>query len=66
MADSQRPTPPVPPQKKPLREVWFSCRAKPGCTGKKAVIVFTKGIPGQGSNTRYRCLTCNGSWHVQL
>lgn len=53
--------PKVPVQK----EVWFACRATQGCTGNKAVIVFTKGRPGQGSSTRYKCLTCRGSWHVQ-
>lgn len=62
--------PKVPPKappvsSKPPREVWFSCRATPGCEGKIALVVFTKGVSGQGSTTRYRCKTCNGTWHVQ-
>lgn len=65
MADEPVPAPVPPPAKKPQREVWFSCRAKAGCTGNIAVVVFTKGTPGQGSNTRYRCKTCGGAWHVK-
>ena len=54
------------PDKNPKdRIVWFSCRARPGCPGKEAKVIFTKGTPGQLSVTRYRCLTCGGSWHVQ-
>lgn len=52
----------VPKQK----TVWFSCRATPGCEGKTAVVVFTKGTPGQLSVTRYRCTTCGKSWHVKV
>jgi len=58
--------PPVPQgPKKPERIVWFSCRATPGCEGKQAAVVFTKGISGQDSTTRYRCQTCGGSFHVR-
>jgi hypothetical protein len=59
-------TPPVAPgPPKPERIVWFKCRATPGCEGNQAAVVFTKGISGQDSTTRYRCLTCKGSFHVR-
>ena len=57
--------PPDRPPKPKERIVWFSCRAKPGCPGNQAKVVFTRGTPGQLSVTRYRCLTCGGSWHVK-
>lgn len=60
-------TPPVAPgPPKPERIVWFSCRATPGCSGKQAAVVYTKGISGQDSTTRYRCLTCRKAFHVRL
>ena len=58
-------------------KVWMACRAKkdqqidsrPVCQGKEAVVVFQKRLPveqGGGTVTRYRCLTCNGTWHIRL
>lgn len=57
--------------------VWMHCRAKPDnqidahkpCQGNQAKVVFRKPrsmMQGGGSITRYRCLTCNGVWHITL
>lgn len=67
MPDDETEKPPEVPKAKPKeRVVWFSCRASRGCEGKMAAIVFSKGIPGHSSVTRYRCLTCGKAWHVQM
>lgn len=56
------------PQKKDSpEELWMSCRANKKCEGKKAVLVFKKPLPlqaGGGIAHRYRCLTCQGVWHI--
>jgi hypothetical protein len=59
------------------KTVWMKCRAKPDqqidsravCTGNEAVIVFQRKLPAQqggGTVTRYRCTSCNGTWHTRL
>lgn len=61
----QQNKPVVPPKK----EVWMSCRATPGCEGKKAFISLMQKrafLQGGGTFYRYRCLTCNGVWHVTV
>jgi len=65
MAENKPRRPPVKP-KKIDQQVWISCRAKRSCEGNQAKIVFRQKTGGGGSITRYRCLTCNGSWHIQL
>lgn len=57
---------PRPKKKKELKEVWMACRARDGCTGNQAAVVFSKRTPGGGSVSRFKCLTCGGSWHVQV
>lgn len=55
---------PVQPEKK---IVTMNCRAKEGCPGREAYLVFTKSIPlihGGGTTYRYRCTTCKGVWHL--
>lgn len=47
-------------------EVWIKCRARERCEGNKAQIVFKKRRPGGGWNVRYRCLSCGGTFHVQV
>jgi len=58
-----QPRPQRPPEKK---TVWVSCRAKAGCEGKQAIIVFSNKTPGGGHVTRYRCTKCGGAFHVQV
>lgn len=59
-------TPPKPAPKDPDagKIVWISCRAKRGCDGKQATIVFRKRTPGGGVAARYRCMTCSGAFHI--
>ena len=55
------------PVQPPKQEVWMSCRATPGCEGKKAYIALMQRNPttaGGGTSYRYRCTTCNGVWHI--
>jgi len=53
------------PQAKPVEEtVWMSCRAKQGCEGKQAKVVFRKRTGGGGVASRFRCLACGGSFHI--
>jgi hypothetical protein len=51
-----RPVPAKPKEEGP--EVWFSCRAKEGCSGKQARLLLRVKKPGGGALLRYRCLTC--------
>ena len=58
--------------------VWIHCRANEKCEGNQAVIVFQrsqktgdrKAVRGfniaerVGKLIRYRCLTCNGTFHI--
>lgn len=57
------------------KKVWIACRAKKGCTGNYAVIVFQQNnnlAPGLGQFNvasggrmiRYRCCTCNGVFTI--
>lgn len=69
--------PEEPPKKKPIREnrpvpkvqetgpeVWFACRAKPGCPGKQSRLLLQVKKPGGGSLLRYRCLTCKLTFSI--
>jgi hypothetical protein len=55
---------PVPAPPVAEKIVWIACRAKQGCEGKQAKVVMQNKTPGGGSATRYRCLTCGGSFHI--
>lgn len=48
------------------KQVWIACRATAKCEGKMALVVFLQRNPGGGSSTRYRCLTCNRTFHVTV
>jgi len=66
----------VEPDKTDKDAVAMSCRAHPktdidgrDCPGMRAKIVFKKTLPmqaGGGTVARYRCLTCDGVWHIRL
>lgn len=55
--------------------VWIKCRAHENCTGNQAVVVFSRSnnpvsqdggfdpVSG-GRAVRYRCLTCNKTFHI--
>ena len=66
----QRPRPKrkPPPPRKPLKQktVWITCRAKAGCEGKQATLVFENKLPEGGTARRYRCLTCGGAFHITV
>ena len=57
-----RPPAPRPPEVGP--EVWISCRAKEGCSGKNARLILKQKNPGGGAILRYRCLTCNRTFSI--
>jgi len=57
-------TPPKPQPKTEEKIVWIACRATRGCEGQQAVMVFRHKSGGGGHNARYRCTTCNGSFHI--
>ena len=57
------------------KPVWIKCRAREGCEGQTAVIVFNhQNSPVEGVGTfiptaggrsiRYRCLTCKNVFHI--
>ena len=46
--------------------VWIKCRAREKCEGNQATVVFKKRRPGGGWSVRYRCLSCGGTFHVQV
>jgi hypothetical protein len=59
-------------EKKP---VWIACRATPDCPGNQALLIAKRsnapvGAMGAfnasqgGSTTRYRCLTCKGTFQI--
>lgn len=59
----------------PKKVVWIKCRARKECEGNQAVEVFQRAnapvsVDGGfepnagGRSIRYRCLTCNGTFHV--
>lgn len=52
--------------KKDQPTVWVSCRAKAGCDGKEARLVFKRKLGSGGKTIRYRCLKCNGAFHITL
>lgn len=65
MADATRKKiPPKPQKSEPEEIVWIACRATKGCEGKQAVVVFRKKTGAGGHAARYRCLSCNGSFHI--
>jgi len=68
MVDHPRPkrVPPKPQKKAGTKTVWITCRAKAGCDGKQAILVFEKKLPQGGTARRYRCTTCNGSFHITV
>jgi len=54
--------------KKKDETVWMSCRARQGCEGNQAKVVFRRRLAiqqGGGTATRYRCMTCNGVFHIR-
>jgi len=68
MSNPQPPDLPEQPQTVDKDVVWMNCRAKKGCEGHYAKAVFKKTIPlvdGGGESVRYRCMTCNGVWHIR-
>lgn len=48
------------------KEVWMSCRAKDSCKGNYAKIVMKFKLPAGGRSIRYRCLACNGVFHIAV
>lgn len=56
--------PPKPQKPSGGEIIWMACRAKQGCTGQQARVVFKQKQPGGGIAARYRCLTCGGSFHI--
>lgn len=57
-----RPVPPPPPEEGP--ELWFACRVKEDCPGRKARLLLRVKKPGGGALLRYRCLTCNKTYSI--
>lgn len=53
-------------------KVWIACRAKEGCLGNYAIIVFNQQLQSNdglndmnsGRMIRYQCCTCNGIFTV--
>jgi len=58
------PPKPAPKDKNAGKIVWVACRAKQGCDGQQAVMVFNKKTGGGGAAVRYRCKTCGGAFHI--
>lgn len=58
--------PPRPQKKVEPKTVWITCRAKAGCEGKQALVIFEKKLPEGGTVRRYRCITCNGAFHITV
>jgi len=57
----------MPPRKPPEQKtVWITCRAKAGCEGKQATLVFENKLPEGGTARRYRCQTCNGVFYITV
>jgi len=46
------------------KTVWIACRARKGCEGQQATIVFREPSGGGGTNARYRCTTCGGAFQI--
>jgi len=57
--------PPKPQKKQPEEIVWMACRADRPCGGKQAKVVYRKKLPGGGTEARYRCTSCGGSFHIR-
>lgn len=64
-------------EEKTVETVWMRCRAKPDpqidslktCKGNEAYVVFRRPLSvhqGGGTVTRYRCKSCNGTWHHRM
>lgn len=60
-----------------LKVIWMHCRARTDnqidsqkvCKGNEAYVIFTTRMApdqGGGSITRYRCMTCKGTWFIRL
>lgn len=58
--------PPVPLPRDPQagKSVWMKCRAKAACEGNNCVYVRKFRLPAGGQSIRYRCSTCNGTFHI--
>ena len=56
--------PPKPQKKQPEETVWMACRASRPCGGQTARVVYRKKLPGGGTEGRYRCTQCGGSFHI--
>lgn len=49
----------------PDKLYWISCRATKNCEGKQAKLVFTREGGVDGRIQRFRCVTCNRTFHAQ-
>lgn len=64
MAEKKKKVPPKPQKKQPEVTVWMACRAARPCGGQQATVVWQKKTPGGGTDSRYRCTKCGGSFHI--
>jgi len=48
------------------KTVWVNCRAKASCEGHESKITMKFKLQNGGNSIRYRCLTCNGVFHITL
>ena len=58
------PPKPAPKHKDAGKVVWISCRAKAGCEGNQAELVFRNKTGGEGTTARYKCMSCGGAFHI--
>lgn len=42
----------------------MNCRAKQSCNGQRSKITMKFKLPQGGTSIRYRCITCNGVFHI--
>jgi len=64
MTDQNKQNKPIQP---PKEIVWMKCRAGTACEGNQAYISLMQKNPlmqGGGTSYRYRCMSCNGVWHL--
>lgn len=65
-AELPKPEKRLPVQRGVDETVWIHCRATKGCEGNQAKVVLRHPRGGGGFNTRYKCLSCRGSWHIGI
>jgi len=61
---ARTPPKPAPKCKDAGKIVWIACRAKSGCPGQQAALVWRNKSGGGGYNARYRCQVCGGAFHI--